>query len=225
MSTVVFNPTHEEFKTQYVGEAITIPAGKKLKMDDPRARHILNELGQRGLCRLDYGDDEKSIAAEGIERNREFRMKQIITYNQMNEARRQQNQSYMEPPKHVKEYAKELGTGLITPYAIKDQGNAEIAEMKEENRELRKQLGTMQEFMQRLIDAQEGGGKKIDPSTETPEEAVIAANQLKYKRLGKTNLKGWIENNREEIGAWPEENRSEIRKKYLSVYGQELKGL
>lgn len=225
MSTVVFNPTHEDFNAQYVGEHVTIKAGQKLKMDDPRARHILNELGQRGLCRLEYGDDEEAIAATALERNREFRLKQIMVYNQMNEARRQQNQSYMTPPAHIKEYAKELGVRVIEPYNIKDSGNAELADAKEENRDLRKQLSSMNAMLERLLEAQDNGAKPVDPDAETAEETVIATNRLKYNKLNTNTFKGWIKNNREEIGAWPEDNKSEIRKKYLGFYGQELQGV
>ena len=220
MSTVVYNPTNEMFEAQYVGEYIIIKAGAKLKMDDPRARHILNELGQRGLCRLEYGDKEEPIAAAGIKRNKAFKLKQIMNYNQMNEARRQQNQSYMEVPEFIEEYANELGVGVIKPYNIKDTEREELASVRAERDEQKKQIAGLQAMMQRLLDAQEAGNR-VDPD-ESKEETEIETNRLKYKRLGQKTMQAWIDNNKEEIAAWPEENLTEVRKKYLGFYGQEL---
>lgn len=220
MSTVIFNPTNESFDAQYVGEYVTIKAGAKLKMDDPRARHILNELGQRGLCRLEYGDDEEPIAAAGIKRNRAFKLKQVMVYNQMNEARRQQNQSYMEVSPHVQAYADELGVGIIMPYNIKDDERSELATLRAERDEDKKEMKDLRDMVARLLAAQEEGNK-VNPN-ETPEETTIATNRLKYHKLSKKTMEGWIRKNKAEIGAWPEENKSEIRKKYLYTYGQEL---
>jgi cell division protein FtsB len=143
-----------------------------------------------------------------------------MTYNQMNEARRQQNQSYMEVPPQIQAYADELGVGVIMPYNIKDDERAELATLRAERDEDKKEMKDLRDMIARLLSAQEEGDK-VNPD-ETPEETVIANNRLKYHKLGKKTMEGWIRKNRAEIGAWPEENKTEIRKKYLHTYGQEL---
>lgn len=220
MGTVLFNPSNEDMHAQYVGEAVIIKAESKIKVDDPRGRHVLNEFGQRGLCKLDYGDDEEVVGAEGLRRNREFKLRQVMLYNQMNEARRQQNQAYMAVPKQIEGYADELGVGVIMPYNIKDGEREELAKLRTERDEQKKELLEMKVLMQRLLD-QKDGGDAVNPD-ETLQEKKVAMNRMMYKRLAPNTLKGWIRNNKLEIAAWPEENLSELRKKYAEFYKKEL---
>ncbi len=220
MSTVVFNPTNETFDAQYIGETVRIKPDMKLKMDDPRARHILNELGARGLSPLEFGDDEEKVAAEGKKRNLSFKKKQVMVYNQMNEARRQQNMPYMEVPDQIREYSTELGIGIIEPYNIKDTEHEELASLRAERDEQGKQIKDLTNMVQRLVEAQEAGTEV--PEEETDDEKEIATNRMKYIRQGKGTFEGWVKKNKELIGAWPEANQSELRTKYAEFYNKEL---
>jgi len=221
MSIVVWNPTNEVMVAQYVGEHTEIKPDSKLKMDDARAKHVLNELGPRGLCRLEYGDDEKKIGEAGRKRHEDFMRKQVMNYNQLNEGRRQQNMPYIEPPDLIKEYSKILGIGIIEPYNIKDTEREELASLRKMVADQSKQNEDLMATINRLLEAKESG-ETIDPTTETAEEKAIGKNRLEYNRLHKGTFKGWIKNNKERIGAWPEENLTEIRTKYSDFYNKEL---
>jgi len=150
MTTTLFNPTNEDLTGCHGGVNFTIKKypekGHKVTMDDARAKHLLNTLQQRGLTYLEYGDElddgqkEKQKADDGIQRNLDFKRRQVMRYNQENEARKAQQLSYVHPPDHIDKYAKEVGTGLIQPYAVQDAKNEEISELKGTNAELMKQL-------------------------------------------------------------------------------------
>ena len=69
METVLYNPTdkldkkfQEIFKGQYLGKGMRVEPGQKLKVPDPTARHLLNELAPRGLLSLNFGDDAEEKA-------------------------------------------------------------------------------------------------------------------------------------------------------------------
>jgi hypothetical protein len=167
MSLVLFNPTNETLMAQYVGEDVIIAPypehGHKVKVDDARGRHILNALGPRGLMSLEYGDDEDAKREIGLARNREFKKKQIIRYNQENERRKQAGMAYLEPTPQVAEYARELGVALLEPYALKDPEKAEVSRLKDENRGLHTELTKLSEkfntVMQDLATGKVGGNE------------------------------------------------------------------
>lgn len=167
MSLVLFNPTNETLRAQYVGEDVVIAPypqhGHKVKVDDARGRHILNALGPRGLMSLEFGDEEEKKAVIGLERNREFKKKQIIRYNQENERRKQAGMAYIEPTAQVAEYARELGIALLEPYALKDVEKAEVSRLKDENRSLQTELTKLSEkfntVMQDLAAGKVGGNE------------------------------------------------------------------
>jgi len=89
----IWNPTTEDMSYQYGGLTYTISAGKRKKVDEPEGNHTLNALGSRGLTKLVFDDDGKSVNEEqigkdAIERNREFKVRQVVTYNERNERRK-----------------------------------------------------------------------------------------------------------------------------------------
>ena len=115
----LFNPTNEDLKGHHAGENVKIISKSKLKVEDGRGNHLLNNLGPRGLTSLEYGDDEKVKAAEGRKRNREFKLKQVLDYNSQNETRESSGLVHIDPPQHVKDYADELKIDLKKSYTVK----------------------------------------------------------------------------------------------------------
>jgi hypothetical protein len=153
MSTVIYNPTNETFLGTYVGEDTIIGPDEKIKVDDARANHFLNKFGRRGLIPLDYGDEgdvfEKKVRA-ALEKNKAFKEKAVSTYNQTNLFRKHQNLEYMQPPKHVKAYAEELGLKLIQPYMPEDTETPRMRELESENKSKDKQISDMQSQINEL---------------------------------------------------------------------------
>ena len=133
--TVVFNPTNEDLRGFKGGIEYNFPKfpdkGHKVKLDDAAAAHLLNHLGPRGLCKLEYGDEEKEdeIGAGGLKRNADFKEKQIAAYNHHNEFNKQQGHAYVEPTSDIKRYAEELGKELFAPYTPDTDKEKRIAEL------------------------------------------------------------------------------------------------
>lgn len=151
MPLIVYNPTNETFEATYIGETTIINPGDKIRMDDNRARHLLNHLGPRGLMQLEYGDEandragEKAKEKEGIKRNEEFKRKQVLKYNQTNESHKQQGLPYVPVPPEIQEYAKELGLVLVQPYQFKDKEVEEIAELRKVKTDQQKYIDKLEE--------------------------------------------------------------------------------
>lgn len=221
MSTVVFNPTNETFLTQYVGHPIELVPGAKRKFPDPTARHILNEMGPRGLVQLDYGDNEEEKTALGKKLNLEFKKKQVIRYNETNEIRRQAGLPYITPPPQITEYADEVGIGIDQPYKIKDADKEKISDLMSENSELRKQNVEIIEKLNALMTTM-SNHDITPPEDKTAVEKEIERNRLEYKDSGKRLFNDWVKANMSRIGAMPEENKKEIREKYGKLNGKEL---
>ena len=159
MSTVLMNPTdrlEEEFqglfRGQYLGVGQIIKPGQKIKVPDATARHLLNELAPRGLVSLDYGDDEEERAKEGLDRNREFKVKQLNNFNETNSARKHQGLPYNWPTDSLKLYAKEIGVKLVESYQLDDAQLQKVKTLETENVDLRKQIGDLNEKMTQILE-------------------------------------------------------------------------
>jgi len=162
LGKVIFNPTNEDLDMQYAGVSFTIRAGKKAKIMDHAANHLLNAFGPRGLCDLPYGADEEKVAAQGRERNRDFKIRQVTDFNVRNEARKHMQLGYLPPSDTIKKYAKEMGIDLMQPYALKNVERLErderVAALERQNEELQGQLSQLLE----LVKAQMQQPKKED---------------------------------------------------------------
>lgn len=164
MSQVLYNPTNEYMEYYHAGIRYGFKPGDKIKVHDKAANHLLVHMFGRGLTSLDYGDEGRleEIEKEALERNKEFKKKQVIQYNVLNENRKLSGQGYLPPSKKVKEYALELGIELLEPYSLKDVEKTKIsdserklveaekksAKMEEELKSLKEQMATMIELMQ-----------------------------------------------------------------------------
>jgi len=152
---VVWNPTNEDFDMQYAGISFTIKAGEKRELEGNCAGAILNSHGARGLTVLKYGDEanEDRIASAARDRNREFKMRQVVLYNQQNENRKHMNLGYLPPMAKLKEYALELGIKLLEPYNVREEERAGISEAKRENEALKEEMAELKAMMKQLMSA------------------------------------------------------------------------
>lgn len=197
MAIVLFNPTDDELRAQYAGvDVVVTPFGQeghKVRVDDQKARHILNILGPRGLTSLDYGDEgetEERKARDGRRRSIDFKKAQIRRYNRDNESRRNRNQEYVEPPDFIKEWAKDLGLSLMMPYELPDVNMEEISTLRSEKKELmklvEKQSAQLTEVMNVLHQ------KGIVSSEEEKIDEEIQELSKEYKMMNRQQFEPWV---------------------------------
>jgi len=161
----LWNPTNEDLDgMQYAGISIGLKSGEKQIFAIKCATHLLNAFGQRGLTSLTYGSDEEAIGKAAIQRNLDFKTKQIVEYNQRNENRKAMNLGYLPPTETLKKYAIELGLKLLEPYQVRDEERAGISESKKENEALRAELMELKETMKQFMKGQ----KSEEPITSGP---------------------------------------------------------
>jgi hypothetical protein len=233
MAIILFNPTNEEFCTQYSGEEVIIAAGGKVKVDVPRGRHVLNTLGPRGLMTLEYGDEgdgEMKKAAIGRERNMAFKRKQVLDFNQINEGRFQSKLPYLKPTAQMNQYAKELGIGLREPYNVEDAAKKEMAvlladkeklqaEVKEKDRALdvlQQQVATLTDQFKQFLQLA-GAKQEVKGGNGADEE--LDGIKVSYSKLNKRRFIVWVAKNWNLIQTYPEEIRKDIAAKHESLYG------
>jgi hypothetical protein len=247
MSTVLFNPSNELFETQYVGETVAIQPypdpGHMLKVDDARARHVLNVLGPRGLTTLDYGDsdeDKEAKAKSGRERNKAFKRKQVIEFNQLNQGNEQRKLPYIVPTKQLAGYADELGITLLQPYSHPDEGREKVSgllnEVKEKDTlikeqgkqisDLGSQVSTLSGQVSQLLKAFQQPDKPqkekvawVEPVEGGDGGILIDKEMLKFRTLNTPQLMGWLKKNWDNIPKYPEEIRSEIEARHEKLFG------
>jgi len=179
MSTVgllVWNPTNEDFEMQYAGITITLKAGESQAFAMNCAMHLLNGFGQRGLTSLVHGcteSEKKKTGENAIQRNLDFKNKQIVEYNQRNENRKQMGLGYLPPTEHVKKYARELDLQLLEPYSVRDKERGDINTLRAENAQQKQQitdlLGKFDQLMARLP-------PEPEPDPEKPDRPAIRPN-------------------------------------------------
>ena len=163
----LWNPTNEDLEgMQYAGISIGLKAGEKQIFAIKCAAHLLNAFGQRGLTSLTYGSDEEKVGKAAIQRNLDFKTKQVVDYNQRNENRKAMQLGYLPPTEILKKYALELGLKLLEPYTVRDEERAGITKATVENEELKKKLAAqetemaeMKEMMKQLLLNQEAAKK------------------------------------------------------------------
>ena len=163
----LWNPTNEDLeRMQYAGISIGLKAGEKQIFAIKCAAHLLNAFGQRGLTSLTYGSDEEKVGKAAIQRNLDFKTKQVVDYNQRNENRKAMQLGYLPPTETLKKYALELGLKLLEPYTVRDEERAGITKATAENEELKKKLAVqetemaeMKEMMKQLLLNQEAAKK------------------------------------------------------------------
>ncbi|MFA5377336.1 MAG: hypothetical protein WC455_16415 [Dehalococcoidia bacterium] len=175
---VLWNPTNEDFDMQYSGVSFTLKSGEKREIEISAGKHLLNAFGPRGLTSLKYGDEanEERIGRDAIDRNIEFKKRQVVNYNQQNESRKHMNLGYLPPSDIMRRYSKELGLKLLEPYSVRDEERAGIADTRRENEELRNEISELREMMKSLIKSRE------DDHQDKPQESRGPGNPNWKKR-------------------------------------------
>ncbi len=165
---------------QYAGISIGLEPGQKQMYHVKCAMHLLNAFGQRGLTSLPYGSDEEKIGKEAVQRNFDFKKKQVVEYNQRNESRKAMNLGYLPPTDKIKQYALELGLKLLEPYTVRDEERAGISDAKKENEELKKKLESQEKTMSEMKTMMEQLlAQKKEPEPEKEE------SELRVRKAGK----------------------------------------
>lgn len=198
---VLLNYTDEDLGYQYGGLSYTISAKKEgkagtKKVQDSEGHHALNSLGARGLTKVEYDDEGQPCNGEknetdAIERNRQFKIRQVNNYNYRNQQRKASGQSYDVPTREVAKYAVELGIDLLQPYTMATGEKAQVAKLTSENEskdKLLKEQGDaiskLTEMVQNLSDQVGKGFIKPkddkDPMIKCPIcDAEVLASKLK----------------------------------------------
>lgn len=243
MDVTLCNPTNETIEPYFGGKVLVFKPGAKKRVDGPVGSHIMNNFEMRGMVSLDYGDEtatsphdkkltvEEYKLAKGKRLNKEFKTKQVSNYNQQNEKRKQESMSFLDPTPMVKGYAEEMGLELISPYTVRDNAQAKINEMKDENQQLRDDNRKLQDNMMTLMGKVDQliAGKDVtkedvvaDLAEKTDQEQIAETLKKKFMKLGKDNFKGFCKNNLPEIKAWPEEVKTLVREKRANMGLPEL---
>lgn len=221
MAIVLFNPTDEELRTQYSGIDVVIPAGGKLRVDDQKARHVLNVLGPRGLTTLEYGDDEKieaQKAKDGCTRALDFKKKQIRTYNRENEGRKMRNLEYAEPPEQIKSWAKDLGIVLIQPYELPSVNMEEMSTLRTANKELMK---TNEEVMAKFAEVMNMLDQK---GLLKPEEDPHKELKEVFEHMRRDKFEPWVRDlTFDKFSKYPLEVQKDVMAKWEGFWNPEEK--
>ncbi|OEU68508.1 MAG: hypothetical protein BBJ57_07460 [Desulfobacterales bacterium PC51MH44] len=236
MSTTLFNPTNENLKAQHSGVTIRIAKfpekGHMVLVEDARARHILNILAPRGLTTLDYGDEgdaKKLKAKDGRQRNKEFKIKQIVDFNQLQQANEAGKIPYSHPAPHLKEYSDELGLDLLKPYELPTIDKGKISKLKteleekdikleEQGQQMRSMQGQISELTA-LVKQVVSKGKPA--KVDTAGDEVGGDNEvLKFKQLNKAHFTTWMKKNWNEIPNYPAQVQEEINVRHEKLFGK-----
>lgn len=156
MSKLLWNPTNEELNHQYSGITYFFAPGEKKKVNDNCGKHLLHNLDARGLTVLEFDDngkvDEEKVKADALARNKAFKARMVSEFNQRNETRKQVGLAYLAPTDKIKEYAIELGLGLLELFTVKDvereaaaRDRDEASRLREENDKLKTTLSDLSE--------------------------------------------------------------------------------
>ena len=235
MASVLFNPTSEVLKGQHIGETVTIQAypdsGHLVKVDDARAKHILNVLGPRGLCVLNYGDtDEKKeeIAKDGRKRNKAFKRKQVIDFNEINQGNEQRKLPYLHPAKFLKEYADELGMGLLQPYSVPDEAREKISGLTQEIgkkdtliKEQGKEVSGLRDQVSALSDQVAALIKTFKQPQDAPvanDAGLVTEETFKFRTLNKQQFNNWLRKNWDDIPDYSDEMQTEINARHEKLF-------
>jgi len=228
MAITLFNPTDDDFEATYGGVTFIISKcgeeGHMVRVEDSKGNHLLNQLGPRGLTSLDYGDDEetkKRKADDGKRRSYEFKRTQIGRYNRDNEARKARQLEYVEPPKQIKEWSKDLGVKLVAPYEVEDIKNEEISQLRSENKQRTKQVDVLTDQVKELMETI----KQLLPDNEevkTEQEIDFELTMDSIKRMNRQTFKPWVEELKQtKYGAYPVEVQDYIREKWAGFFDVE----
>ena len=227
MSKVLFNATNEEFRHFYSGKEFVIAKypedGHQVMVDDPVANFLITKLAQRGLMELVFGDEgekKERKRVEGVRKNTEFKRRQVINFNRLNEERTHRRLPYEHPTAQIKEYAKEMAMELIEPYDTKDLERAEAAEIKKERDELMLLLKKQGDQIAELMKMARNGKPEEMEGSISKDDFIKIQKELGYKMMNKADFVEWVKANSATISTQPVEIQADIQKKWESFYDE-----
>jgi DNA-directed RNA polymerase subunit RPC12/RpoP len=177
----LWNVTNENLDFTYGGLNYAVAAGKRLKVEEPMGNHALNALGPRGLTKLVFDDDGKSVNEEqiekdAIERNRDFKIRQVVHYNERNERRRAAKQAYDMPTPTVKRYAAEIGINLLLPYTLAEGERGQIGILTQQTEEQKKQIEKQEKEMQEMREMLSGIKTELSGGFVKVKEKIVSSD-------------------------------------------------
>lgn len=185
----VANFTPEEMQWQWSGRMGRVKPGEIVEMIDAQANHVLNQLGPRGLVRLEFGDEEQleALKQQAVDTYHRFWIRQVTMHNRSNEMARNEGRPFTFPIKEVVSYAKKHGIELLQPWKMADPNTDKEKKLEEENAELKRRLQRLETIVLSM----------------RPEDKELR-NDLKnqYIRRGNPDFRKWVFSNLEEIKSW-----------------------
>ncbi len=161
MAVTLWNPTDEKLVGKYDGANTVLEPNAKVRVDTPRANHILTQLESRGLVVLEYGDSDEVLEEkkkDALRRQEKFEKLQIRRYNLDNEKRKRAQKMWVDPPKQVEQFAIKWSVPLVEYWSAEDAKAEAMAEamnndkqIKLENQELKAQIAEMSDMVRELM--------------------------------------------------------------------------
>lgn len=209
------NFTPEDITWTHVGINGTLKSGEIEEYPDGRANHILNNYGRRGIVRYRLNDDDEAIRAKSMSLYKRFWMTQITTFNQQNEAKKNENKPYTYPTDVLRDKAEEFGLDLVAPWRMQTKtDSAQVSELKAENKELKNQIAALSENQAEMLKVL----KELNKKPARPVVIDTADLIKKFITLDKAKFHDWIIKNSEEIEDWPTMVKERMCEKYSSLY-------
>ncbi|KKN52255.1 hypothetical protein LCGC14_0614750 [marine sediment metagenome] len=221
---IVANFTPDTILWTHIGVTGRIKPGEIVEMAEPRAKHILNKYGSRGLVQLQYDDDKKEKARDAKIIYEDFWVRQIVNFNQLNERRKNENKAYLDISPELAFHAKQLELEVVGPWKMtKASSSKEMEELKTDNNKLRDEIGSFKEQVGTLTNQVETLIGKMTKEFDTKVgERDVYLRQFKNK--GAAAFKAWVKNTnkQEEIKKdWPVEMQNEIIAKWESHFKED----
>jgi len=212
---IICNFTPDEVPWMHIGQAGVIKPGDIEEFEDSRAKHILNKWGARGILQYDLKDDPEVKKKLAVQIYKRFWMTQISTFNQTNEAKKNENKPYNFPTDELAEHAQTLGIELVGPWkVIEKTDDKQVAELQAENKELKTQMTEMRETMSEMMNLV----KSLKEVEKIP--IVIETGDLikRFISLDSKRFKSWVIENAEEIAGWPQSVINKAKEKWDAFY-------
>ena len=203
MSVVLYNPTNEFMRMTFAGRSFPMVPDAKVKVSDSCGKHLLNQYTARGLCSLDFGDQDNigKIRDEGRARNRAFKIRCIDDHNQKNVERKGSGLPYLHPTKQLLQYAKELEVGLLEPYRIDDASAA----IKKENEDLKSRLDRLEGLLIKLVGKESVSEEEIRDNERSDAEETAARTEAELLEEEKSEISAIFKEEEDKNALYDEE--------------------
>lgn len=212
---IVCNFTPDKVRWMHVGQAGALKPGDIVEFEDKRAKHILNQWGPRGILHYKLTDDPEAKKKEAMEIWKRFWMHQIATFNQQNEARKNEGNPYNFPTEDLTSHAEALGVELIGPWkSTPKTENAEVNALKAENAELKEQVTDLKKDMAEMLNIM----RELKEKPNVPIVIDTAELVQKFISLDARRYKTWVLENSEEIATWPKQVIDKAKEKWNAFY-------